>query len=141
MKKHILDALHRGLLACGAGPVVLAIIYIILASNGKPETLTLAEAAKGILTITELAFVSGALTVLYQIERLPLFPALLIHGMVLYLDYLSVYLVNGWLQKGSYPLIVFTVCFILGYAAIWAIIYFTSVKKVKKLNKAIKNEV
>lgn len=141
MKKHILDALHRGLLACGAGPVVLAIIYIIIGLGGNSAPITLTDAAKGILTITELAFISGALTVLYQIERLPLFPALLIHGVVLYLDYLSVYLINGWLQKGSYPLIVFTICFVLGYAIIWACIYLSTLRKTKELNTAIKNEV
>ncbi len=138
MKKHILDALHRGMLACGAGPVVLAIIYIIIGSNGGADTLSPTEAAKGILTITELAFVSGALTVLYQIERLPLFPALLIHGIVLYLDYLSVYLINGWLENGKLPIVVFSVIFILGYALIWAVIYISTSMKTKKLTEQLK---
>ena len=138
MKKHILDALHRGLLACGAGPVVLAIIYIIIGSNGGADSLSPMEAAKGILTITELAFVSGALTVLYQIERLPLFSALLIHGGVLYLDYLSVYLINGWLESGKLPIAVFSVIFILCYALIWAIIYISTSMKTKKLTEQLK---
>lgn len=138
MKKHVLDALHRGLLACGAGPVILAIIYIIIGSGGSTEVLSPTEAAKGILTITELAFVSGALTVLYQIERLPLFPAVLIHGGVLYLDYLSVYLINGWLKNGTLPIAVFTVIFILGYAFIWAIIYISTRMKTKKLTEHLK---
>ena len=138
MKKYILDALHRGLVACGAGPVVLAIIYIILSSNGSAEAISPMDAAKGILTITELAFVSGALTELYQIERLPLFPALLIHGGVLYLDYLFVYLINGWLKTGSQPMAVFSVIFVLGYALVWAIIYLSTRKKTKMLTEQLK---
>ena len=141
MKQYIVDFLRRGLLACGGGPMVLAIIYAAHSACGTIDTISLSEAAKGIITVTMLAFVAGGVTVVYQIERLALFPALLIHGAVLYLDYLVIYLINGWLASGMMPIVIFSICFILGYTAIWAFIYFASVKKTKKLNKAIKNEV
>lgn len=131
------EFLKRGLISAWGGPVVLAIIFLCIGTG----ELTLAAAAKGILSVTVLAFIAGGMTAIYTFERLPLFPALLLHGIVLYGTYLAVYLLNGWLKTDVRPIAVFTAIFILGYALIWAIIYFTSVKKVKKLNKAIKNEV
>ena len=111
MKKYVKEFLLRGLTACAGGPVVLAIIYGILGACGAVETVATLEVCKGILTITLMAFLAAGVTVVYQIEELPLFPAILIHGIVLYLDYLLIYLVNGWIAKGSAPLAVFTLVF------------------------------
>lgn len=123
MKKYMKEFLMRGLLACAGGPVILAIIYGVLGACGTVEALTPMEVCKGILTITLMAFLAAGVTVVYQIEELPLFPAILIHGIVLYLDYLMIYLVNGWIAQGWQPLLVFTGVFVVGYAITWAIIY------------------
>lgn len=136
MKRHLSEFLHRGLIACCGGPIVLAIIYACQA--GSP--LSALTASKQILTITLLAFIAGGITVVYQIERLALFPALLIHGVVLYLDYLLVYLFNGWLAAGVRPLMIFTACFIAGYAVIWLLIYLGIQRKTKKLNDALSSQ-
>lgn len=123
MKKYMKEFLLRGLLACWGGPVILAIIYGILGATGAVDSLTPMEVCKGVLTITLMAFLAAGVTVVYQIERLPLFPALLIHGIVLYLDYLMLYLVNGWIEQGIQPLLIFTAVFVAGYALVWLIIY------------------
>ena len=98
------------------------------------STLTVNEVTTGILSIAVLAFIAGGLNALYQIERLPLFSAILIHGVVLYLTYLVTYLLNSWFQKGAAPVLIFTGIFIVGYIIIWIMIYFVTRKRAAKLN-------
>ena len=85
MKKIILEFLRRGLGACWIGPIVLAIIYLILQGQGIVDNLSVNEVCTGIFSLTALAFVAGAMNAIYQIEKLPLMWAILIHGCVLYL--------------------------------------------------------
>lgn len=139
MKKNILEFFRRGLAAAGFGPIVLAILYLILQHQGAIETLTVNEVCLGIFSLTALAFVAGGMNIIYQMERLPLMVAILIHGMVLYVSYLGTYLLNGWLQSGATPVLVFTVVFILGYLAIWVIIYSVTKKRTDRINEMLKN--
>ena len=139
MKKYMVEFLKRGMLACWGGPVILAIVYGILGACGVIDALTPAEVTKGILTVTVMAFTAAGVTVVYQIERLPLCPALLIHGGVLYLDYLMIYLVNGWIAQGWKPLAVFTAIFVAGYAAVWLIIYAVNRHMARKLSEKLQD--
>ena len=66
--------------------------------------------------------------------------AILIHGSVLYVSYLMTYLVNGWLEWGRVPVLVFTGIFVVGYLVIWAVIYFVIKRKTKNLNKMLKEK-
>ena len=75
---------------------------------------------------------------MYQVERLPLMVAILIHGGVLYVSYLVTYLINNWLARGIKPVLVFTVIFILGYFIIWAVIYSTTKKSTAQMNEKLK---
>ena len=140
MKKNVLEFVRRGLLACGLGPVVLGIIYLILQQNNVVETLTVNEVCTGIFSLTALAFIAGGMNIVYQIERLPLITAIFIHGTVLYASYLGTYLLNGWLKSGTAPLLVFTLIFVVGYLIIWAIIYSVTRKNTKKLNEMLKQK-
>ena len=140
MKKIILEFVRRGLMACGFGPIVLAILYLVLKQQAVIETLTVNEVCLGIFSISVLAFVAGGMNVIYQIERLPLMVAILIHGVVLYITYLVTYLLNDWLEMGAIPILVFTGIFILGYLAIWAIIYAVIKKRTEKLNVILKEK-
>ncbi len=134
MKKIIEEFFRRGLIACGFGPIVLAIIYLILQKNDVVETLTVNQVSIGIFSITALAFIAGSMNALYQIERLPLMVAILIHGVVLYFTYLGTYLLNDWLELGVIPLLIFTGVFVVGYLVIWAIIYSIIRKRAEKIN-------
>lgn len=140
MKKIIIDFLHRGLVGCGFGPIVLAILYLILQKQGLLETLTINQVCLGIFSLTGLAFIAGGTNVLYQIEQLPLMIALFIHGGVLYISYLIVYLLNGWLQLGKLPILAFTGIFVLGYLLIWAIIYIFTKRKTAHINQLLKEK-
>ena len=137
MKQFWKEFLLRGLVACGFGPVILAIIYGILGATGTVLTLTPAEVCKGILSITLMAFIAGGVTAVYQFEEIPLFVGILIHGVALYLDYLMIYLINGWIAQGITPLAVFTVIFVAGYALIWLVIYILTRKGTNRVNRML----
>lgn len=134
MKKTVLEFMRRGLVSLGFGPLVLALIYMILKSQGIVETMSVENMCLGIFSISVLAFVAGGMNAIYQIERLPLMVAILIHGAVLYATYLLTYLGNGWLEMGWLPVLIFTGIFAMGYLVIWAVIYYVIRRNTKKLN-------
>ena len=140
MKRFVLDFLRRGLMACGFGPMVLAVVYGILHRCGVVETLTVYQVFVGIFSLSALAFVAGGMNAVYQIERLPLMVAILIHGAVLYLGYLGTYLLNGWLEWGALPILVFSGIFALGYLVIWAIIYCIIKRNTERINAVLKQK-
>jgi len=139
MKKIALEFIRRGLVACGFGPMVLAVFYLILQKHAGIDTLTVRQVCLGILSLSALAFIAGGMNVIYQIERLPLMAAILIHGAALYISYLGTYLFNGWLKWGVTPILVFSGIFVLSYLVIWAIIYFITKKKTDELNRVLMN--
>ena len=140
MKMFISEFFRRGLIACGFGPIVLAILYLILHYKGLIDTLTVNQVCIGIFSITALAFIAGGMNAVYQIERLPLMVAILIHGVVLYISYLGTYLFNDWLELGLTPILVFSGIFVVGYLAVWAIIYCVIKRNTKKLNEMLKEK-
>ena len=140
MKKYVLEFFRRGLIACGLGPIVLAILYLILQHQANLENLTVNQVCIGIFSLSALAFIAGGMNVIYQIERLPLMVAILIHGGVLYISYLGTYLINDWLDWGIIPILVFSGIFVLGYLVIWVIIYSIIKRNTEKLNKILQEK-
>ena len=140
MKKYILEFVRRGLIACGFGPIVLAILYLILQHFGEIETLSVNQVCLGIISLSALAFIAGGMNVVYQIERIPLMVAILIHGVVLYVSYLMTYLLNDWLERDVTPIFYFSVIFILFYLLIWLIIYSTTKRDTEKVNEMLKRK-
>ena len=140
MKKFVLEFLRRGLIAAGIGPIVLAIVYLILQQTAAVGTLSVNQVCIGIFSITALAFIAGGMNAIYQIERLPLMGAILIHGGILYIGYLGTYLLNNWLDFGVMPIVVFTAIFVVCYIVIWAIIYSIIKRNTAKLNKMLKQK-
>lgn len=140
MKRFALEFLRRGVFACGFGPIVLAIVYLILQKTSDLRILTVNEVAIGIFSLFMLTFIAGGMNAIYQIERLPLMAAILIHGTVLYISYLITYLINDWLDLGIIPIIVFSVIFVVGYILIWSIIYSIIRKNTAKINAILKKK-
>ena len=136
MKQYILEFLRRGLAAMGLGPMLLAVLYLLL----PVQILTAQEVSLGIFSLSALAFLAGGLNVLYQIERLPLMAAVTIHGGVLYICYLATYLFNGWLERGTGPVLVFTGIFAAGYLVIWAVIYAIIRRNTARVNAMLKQK-
>ena len=140
MRKFVLEFLRRGFVACGMGPIILAILYLILQQTAAIDTLTVNQVCIGIFSITALAFIAGGMNAIYQIERLPLMVAILIHGSVLYISYLVTYLLNDWLDWGVMPIVVFSAIFLVGYIVIWAVIYSITKNSTERLNEALKQK-
>ena len=140
MKHIVKDFILRGLVAGSFGPIVLAILYLILQKKGVLDTLTVHQVCTGIFSITALAFIAGGMNAIYQVEQLPLMTTILIHGSVLYIGYLGTYLLNNWLDFGIIPIIVFTAIFVVGYIVIWAIIYSIIKRNTAKLNEMLKKK-
>ena len=80
---------------------------------------------------------TSGITVIYTIDKISTFTSALIHGAVLYLDYILLYLFNGWLQSSLKPIMIFTICFVLGYLIIWAIVFVVTRKCTEKLNESL----
>ena len=129
----------RGAICAAGGPLVLVIVYGNLGATGVITYLSYQEVCLAILSIALLAFVIAGMSAIYQQERLPLSTAICIHGGSLYLVYILVYLLNGWLQLQLIPVLVFTGVFFAGYALIWLIIYSVHKHKADKLNEALKS--
>lgn len=140
MKKYMVEFIRRGLVAWGFGPLVLVVIYLILRDQANVQTLTVAQVCIGIISLSALAFIAGGMNFIYQIERLPLMVAILIHGGVLYVSYLATYLINDWLERGIVPILVFTGIFVLGYVVIWVIIYSIIKRNTDRLNEGLKKK-
>ena len=140
MKRISLEFIRRGINACCLGPIVLAILYLILQHNSVIDTLTADQVCTGIFSLSALAFIAGGMNVVYQIERLPLMAAILIHGGVLYAGYLVTFLVNDWLERSLIPVLIFSGVFVAGYLVIWAVIYTITKNRTSKLNEILKQK-
>ena len=140
MKKFVLEFVRRGLIATGLGPIVLAIVYLILKQSAAIDALTVNQVCIGIFSLSALAFIAGGMNAIYQVERMPLMTAILIHGGTLYIGYLGTYLLNDWLDFGVIPIIVFTAIFVVGYIVIWAIICSIIRRNTAKLNEMLKKK-
>ena len=140
MKKFVMEFVRRGFIAAGIGPIVLAIVYLILQHSAAIDTLTVNQVCIGIVSLSALAFIAGGMNAIYQVERMPLMTAILIHGGTLYIGYLGTYLLNDWLDFGVIPIIVFTAIFVVGYIVIWAIIYSIIRRNTAKLNEMLKKK-
>lgn len=133
MTKHVKDFCKRGLIAAWGGPVIMAIVWLCLKANGVVETLTVDQAVLGIISTTVMAFIASGVSVVYRIETLPKPMAGLIQMAVLYIDYMGIYLLNGWLPVDQIGM--FTLIFIAVFAIIWMIIYLSIRIKVNRINQ------
>ena len=140
MKKSLISFLKRGLTFSVGGPVVLAIVYGILGATGVAPTLDTMDVCRGILTVSLMAFIAAGMTVVYDNEKLPLFIAILLHGVALYLDYILIYLLNGWLRAEWKPILVFSAAFVAGFTLVWLLIYFCTRRSADRLNRKLQHK-
>ena len=138
MKQYGREFLKRGMLFCWGGPAVVAFVWLCLGRGGEITALSVEEAVLGVYSSILLAFVAAGITVVYQLEQLPKPMAGLIHLGVLYLDYLAVYLLNGWIEPRRVA--AFTLIFVAGFAAVWCGIYLAIRRNVKKMNRLVEGK-
>ncbi len=134
MKSFVKEFCKRGLM-CGAwgGPLVLAVVLLISKQTAAAIELTAEETIMGIVTTEMLGFIAAGITAIYQMETLPKIVAALIQFAVLYLDYLAVYLLNGWMLTEN--ILPFTAVFVAVFLVIWLFVYFLTKHSVNKINQ------
>lgn len=137
MRKFIKDFALRGMIAAGFGPLILVSIYFGLHFSGAVSSLPVAQINLNIVSSLILAFIAGGISAIFGVEQISLGVATLIDAVVIYLDYLVIYLVNNWIKAQFIPLLIFTVVYVIGYLIIWAIIYRKVKIQVTSINKKL----
>lgn len=135
MKKFWLEFIKRGTLFAWAGPTIVCIVWACLKVAGVIEMLDVNTVVLGIMSSMLMAFVVAGISVIHEMEQIPKGMAALIQMSVIYIDYLAIYLINGWMPLNAVGF--FTIGFLACFAIIWGIIYLTIRKSVNKLNSQI----
>lgn len=137
MNKYVKEFLHRGLMFGGFGPIIVGIIYLVLSYNIAGFSLGGADAFISIVSIYLLAFVHAGSSVFNQIEHWSTMKGLLCQLVSLYIAYVVCYLINSWIPFEFSVILIFTAIFVVGYLAIWGIVYLCVKGNAKKLNKKL----
>lgn len=122
----------------GFGPIIYAIIIMILSYTLPDFSITAMEVFKAVLSTYLLAFVHAGASVFNQIESWSVLKSLLCHLSTLYVTYTICYLANAWLTYSWAVIGIYTAIFIVGYALIWTIVYCCVRVSAKRLNVKIK---
>ena len=137
MNGYLKSFLHRGCVFGGFGPIVTAIIYLVLSFSIENLSVSGLEMFTAIISTYLLAFVHAGASVFNQIESWPIAKSLLFHFGSLYLAYTLCYLINSWIAFDVKVLIIYTLVFFIVYFAIWLTVLI-SVKLVsKKINEKL----
>ena len=134
MKAFLKEFVKRGSMFCGGGPLIVAIIYMFL----PVETVGVSHIVTEILTSLLLAFIAAGISAIYTVEKIPYPTAGLIQGSVLLADYLTIYLINGWIPVTWLSITMFVTIFVAAFLTISLIIYHSIKVQIEKLNKQIK---
>ena len=123
-------------MAAWGGPVIVCIVWACIQTAGVIVSIDVNTAVLAILSSLLLAFIAAGISVVYQMEQLPKSMAALIQMAVLYVDYLVIYLINGWMPLKVVGL--FTIAFLACFGIVWAIIYLTTKSSVEKINEQLR---
>ena len=137
MKAFVKVFIKRGALFCGGGPFIVAIVYMFILGSGEADTIALSRTITEILSSLVLAFIAAGVTAVYTVERLQYPTAALIHGSVIFIDYLGIYLLNGWIPFKWQSIALFAAIFVTAFLLIVVIIYKATQSQIKKLNSQI----
>lgn len=137
MNKYLKEFLKRGLMFSGFGPIIAAIIYLILSYTIDDFTLTGSQMFLAIISTYLLAFIQAGASVFNQIEHWPITKSLLCHFLSIFAAYSLCYIANSWIPFEPMVLLIFSAIFIAAYFIIWGIVYFSIKATSKKLNKKI----
>lgn len=135
MKKFWKEFLKRGLLFAWGGPAVMCVVWSCIDKFQSVDMIETKSAVLAIVSTTLIAFVAAGITAIHQMEQIPVVISAITHMIVLYVAYLSMYLINGWMPTRVVG--VFTIIFFATFLVIWAIVYTCVRKTVKKMNEQI----
>lgn len=137
MNRYVKQFLHRGLLFGGFGPLIVAVIYLILHHTINGFSLTGSEVFCAVLSIYGLAFVHAGVSVFNQIEHWSVMKSLFWHFSTLYVAYLACYLINDWIPFDWNVVLIFTAIFVAGYFVVWGIVVAAIKAAEKRMNRQL----
>ena len=140
MNIYVKRFLQRGIAFGGFGPVVMAVIYLILSYTVAGFSLDGKEVFLAVMSTYLLAFVHAGVSVFNQIEHWPLAKSLFFHLGSLYLAYSTCYLVNRWIPFRWEAFLIFTAIFVLGYFAVWLTVLLIIRATTRRMNKTLENK-
>lgn len=137
MKKYGKMFMHRGLLFGGFGPIVVGIVYAIHERTAGGFSLDGVQILVAIVSAYVLAFLQAGTSVFNQIEGWSLPKSMLCHFSLLYVAYVTCYLINDWIPFRAGVFWIFTAAFAAGYLVVWLTVC-VSVKLIsRRLNRRI----
>lgn len=134
MNKYLKSFFRRGLIFGGFGPIILGIVYFILSMSIENFSLDGGQVLIATVSIYLLAFIQAGASVFNQIEHWSPLRSLSVHIIVLYLAYISCYLVNSWLRFDWTVMLIFTAIFTVSYLVIWFTVFICVRISSKRLN-------
>jgi len=134
MKEYIKVFLLRGMIVGGFGPIIAAIIYLILSLTVDNFSLSGNEAFLGIISTYLLAFIQAGASIFNQIEKWSIGKSLLVHLSVIYVAYVGCYLLNSWIPFEWIAILIFSAIFIAVYLSVWLTVFLFVKNTSKKLN-------
>ena len=137
MKEYIKAFLLRGMIVGGFGPIIAAIIYLILSLTVDNFSLSGNEAFLGIISTYLLAFIQAGASIFNQIEKWSIGKSLLVHLSVIYVAYVGCYLLNSWIPFEWIAILIFSAIFIAVYLSVWLTVFLFVKNTSKKLNEKL----
>lgn len=134
--KYFKEFLKRGMAFGGFGPIVAAIVLLIVSAYAEVE-LDAKGFATAVISTYLLAFVQAGASVFNQIEEWGIAKSVAAHFASLYVVYVACYLVNDWIPFEWAVIGIFTAVFVVSYAVIWLTVCLIVRATAKKLNNRL----
>lgn len=137
MNKYVKEFFHRGLMFGGFGPIVTAIVLLILSHKIKDFSISGNQVFMAVVSTYIVAFVHAGSSIFHQIEHWSTMKGLFCQLGSLYLVYVLTYIINSWIPFEIAVILIFTAIFVLTYLVIWLIVYLCVKATSKKLSEKL----
>ena len=134
MNKYVKEFFHRGLMFGGFGPIVTAIVLLILSHTIKDFSISGNQVFMAVVSTYIVAFVHAGSSIFHQIEHWSTMKGLFCQLGSLYLVYVLTYIINSWIPFEPLMLLIFFFSFLIIYLIIWLTVYFSVKAHTKRLN-------
>lgn len=138
MKEIVKKFIKRGMAFGGFGPIIAAIIILIISINDKDLMISPTQFITITVSTYLLGFIHAGTSVFHE-EDISIIKAMGLQLLFLYIAYLGSYLINDWIPFDWNVIIIFTLIFVTGYLIIWLTIYLIIRYRIKKLNQKLNN--
>lgn len=132
MNKYFKIFIHRGAIFGGFGPIIMAIVYLILHLTIDGFSVGGSEIFSAIISTYIIAFIHAGSSIFAQIEHWPIAKSILVHFALLYFTYTLCYLINSWIPFDLTVFLIYTGAFIAVYAIVWVIVVLCVTRRIEK---------